>query len=284
MINGNDHIQKLNSIGGCTTRETLMVRAITYAVLVAVFAFTTGWSSPLWADVRVDADTANGSDEKWAKDLLLQSQLVTNTATLLDSDFQLKDPLTIYLGGDEGPLFDGESVIELPYAFLVEIRDLFDEVEYAETTEDRDIYILDVVEHTLWHEIGHYLVQSLDLPITGKEEDAVDELAYILLITMYEEGEEIALSAADSYKIIARETKYLEDVDFWDEHSLDQQRFHSGVCLIYGSDPDTYQYLMDDHDIAADRQDMCVDDYIRRLNAWTLFLSKHQTSKSILLR
>lgn len=251
---------------------------------MVIVALTMGLSSPLRADVRVASNPAQGKDEQWAKHLLLQSGIVKKTAALLDTDFKLKDPLTIRLGGSDGPLFDGESVIEIPYAFLIEIRDLFDEVAYAETSEDRDTFILDVVEHTLWHEIGHYLVQTLDLPITGREEDAVDELAYILLINMYEEGADIALSAADSYEIIALDSKDLEEADFWNEHSLDQQRFHSGICLIYGSDPDTYQYMMDDLEVAEDRQDMCVEDYGRRLDAWALFLSKHQTAQSVLLR
>lgn len=254
-----------------------------------------GWLAILWisqppiayaqqASVKASYAQTFSSDATWARNLIKNSNIVETTLSRLQQELKLKTPLTVQLGGTDGPYFDGQETIYFPYKFITEIRDIFDEAKYAQTIEDRDRFILDVFEHTLWHEIGHYLVMSLKFPITGKEEDAVDEMAYILLINMHDEGTEIALSAADSYEIISMDAKDMIEEDFMGEHSLDQQRFHSGICLIYGSDQDKYQSLVDDLKLSENRQRLCIEDYKRRYNAWSFFFSMHKQDGATFLQ
>lgn len=51
----------------------------------------------------------------------------------------------------------------------------------------------------LFHELGHGLVAMYDLPITGKEEDAVDQLSTLLLSTGDEKHEEYAVSTVNAW-------------------------------------------------------------------------------------
>ena len=51
---------------------------------------------------------------------------------------------------------------------------------------------------TLLHELGHALIDLWDLPITGREEDAVDQLATIILLEG-EDGQTAALNGADAF-------------------------------------------------------------------------------------
>ena len=47
-----------------------------------------------------------------------------------------------------------------------------------------------------FHELGHCLIDVWDLPTTGREEDAVDQLAMFVLLDGTPEGEGMVLSAA----------------------------------------------------------------------------------------
>lgn len=50
-----------------------------------------------------------------------------------------------------------------------------------------------------YHEVGHALVDVLELPITGKEEDAVDQLSTYVLVEDADGGEVAALDGAVAF-------------------------------------------------------------------------------------
>lgn len=102
----------------------------------------------------------------------------------------------------------------------------------------------------------------------GKEEDAVDALANVLLIEFYDGGGDIAISAADLFDLESADVDELEDADFWDEHSLDVQRYYSTLCHVYGSDPQGYGYLLEDAEFSEDRSELCVEEYETISDSW----------------
>lgn len=97
------------------------------------------------------------------------------------------------------------------------------------------------------HETGHAYIEDQNIPVLGKEEDAVDNFATILMIDFLEDGAEMAISAADMF---AFESDYRPDYydfgEYIDEHSFDLQRYFSTLCLVYGSEPDQYKSLLDE--------------------------------------
>jgi hypothetical protein len=124
-----------------------------------------------------------------------------------------------------------------------------------------------------FHELGHGLVDAWKIPITGREEDAVDQLSTLVLIEGTEDGEQMALAGAISFKLYA-------DLDqtqriYWDEHSLDEQRFFDTVCLVYGHDVKKYAYLVDDGTLPEERAVLCPDDYQRVSRAWRQLLGPY---------
>jgi len=85
----------------------------------------------------------------------------------------------------------------------------------------------------LYHELGHALVDLYDLPVTGLEEDAVDQFSTVVMI---EEGvTDYALDAAIYWGVIDRGTATPEQRA--NEHSLNAQRMYNILCLVYGADP-----------------------------------------------
>ena len=85
----------------------------------------------------------------------------------------------------------------------------------------------------LMHEVGHALVDVLDLPITGREEDAVDQLAAMMLINTGDKGATAALNGVRA--IQPGQNAIYDNSDFADEHSLGPQRLFNIACWIYGS-------------------------------------------------
>ncbi len=119
------------------------------------------------------------------------------------------------------------------------------------------------------HEAGHALVDVLEIPITGREEDAVDQLSAWILI----EAEDV-----DSVRGAAA-TYYIDDDvgddDFADEHSLNKQRYFNLVCWAYGSDPDNQQDLIESWELPKARAERCVDEYALLDRSWKRLLEKH---------
>lgn len=192
------------------------------------------------------------------------------------------EDVTVVFGANDGPLYDPEThEVFMPDEFILEVMQRFKDASYVKTIEELFNVTMDVIEHTLYHELGHALVELLQIPITAKEEDAVDSLATILVILTNKNGEEVALSAADLFDLEGEEIEELTDIDFWDEHSLDFQRFYNTICLIYGSQPDRYAFLIDELEITEERADLCIDDYQRESRSWEKLLKPYLKDKKI---
>jgi hypothetical protein len=119
-----------------------------------------------------------------------------------------------------------------------------------------------------FHELGHGLVDYYDLPITGKEEDAVDDFSAILMIEA-----DLAEYAAYAAEFWAETGTGVEDVSqFADEHSLSEQRFFNILCLIFGSDPDKYESLVTGGWLPESRAVRCPNEYEQKSKAWETLL------------
>jgi len=196
--------------------------------------------------------------------------------SLLEDNFVIKRPLSIVFGGEDGPLFDPEmNAIFIPYDFLVEVKTRFEKSGYAETGVHPDEATMDVLMHTLFHELGHALIAMYDIPVLGKEEDAVDGLADVLLIEYVENGREIAISAADLFDLESEDRMELSENDFSDEHSLDLQRFYTTLCHVYGSDPKGYKDLPGETGLSRDRAEFCVEEYNKLHDDWMTLLKPY---------
>ncbi|MBK8953505.1 MAG: hypothetical protein IPM85_15805 [Chitinophagaceae bacterium] len=115
-----------------------------------------------------------------------------------------------------------------------------------------------VLSFIYFHEIGHAMIDLLDIPLTGKEEDAADYFSfYFLASNEVPEGVKATMEGANfflqNYQKMINDTAYLRlkkegkepQLPFWDEHSLDMQRFYTIAALIYGSNPEKYDYFIE---------------------------------------
>jgi hypothetical protein len=131
-----------------------------------------------------------------------------------------------------------------------------------------------------FHEMGHALAGQLRLPILGRAEDAADSFATLALL---DEGSEFSVNvlvqaARGMFLMDRRDRKNGDAPDFFDAHSLDQQRAFQIVCLMIGSDAKQFKELADRVQLPESRQRSCRDDYDSAKNAWQSVLKPHQRS------
>ncbi len=185
-----------------------------------------------------------------------------------------KDIYVAFLECDSPDAFyDPEgSQVTVCYQLIDEFYDLFS--QRSKDKSKLDELVKGAVASTFFHELGHALVDLWKLPITGREEDAVDQLSTLVLIEGTEDGDQMALAGALSFKLYADLTKGESKV-FWDEHSLDEQRFYDTICLVFGHDEEKYGYLVENGTLPRDRAVYCAEDYGKVRHAWQQLLEPH---------
>ncbi len=134
------------------------------------------------------------------------------------------------------------------------------------------------VAFAFYHELGHALVNVLDLPITGREEDAVDQLATYLVADGSDAEETTALDGAIAFLLMAKNAKG-QQTPFWDQHSMGEQRFYSIICSLYGDSPDKYASVVTEGLLPKARAAQCIPEWKKVERSWTRLLAPYVKKK-----
>ncbi len=208
--------------------------------------------------------------------ILKETQAFEEIAEAVNSYLALPTdiPVNFVECGEANAFFDPEAQeISMCYELTQEYVDIFTD----KNTSDEE-YVKEVINATVFtffHELGHALVHILELPITGKEEDVVDEFAAIMLLQSGNEGVEATLAGVAQFAVDSEEETELENLAFWDEHSLSSQRFYNIACFVYGSDPDTFRGFVDNDFLPEERAQWCQDEYAQKVRSWDILLGPY---------
>lgn len=138
--------------------------------------------------------------------------------------------------------------------------------------EKSNAKMFDAVRFAFLHETAHALIVSYQLPITGSEEDAADRCSSFLNLTeLGEDGVNAVLAAADAFEAESKNTTNKQNMA--DEHLLQEQRFYNSLCMIYGSNPEKYAYLLNEDYLPKDRAARCPQEYERSVSSWSKLLA-----------
>lgn len=142
---------------------------------------------------------------------------------------------------------------------------------------DEADFISGEVIATFYHELGHALIDVLQVPVLGKEEDAADTLSVILMHDGWQEEAATAILTADatSYALRAGDPN-MEPAEssFADVQSLDIQRYYAVVCLFYGANPDQRRQLALDLELPEEKLESCPYEYDQARAAWGTVLDQ----------
>lgn len=167
-----------------------------------------------------------------------------------------------------------EEAIYMCYELLVESYNIYS--NYGMVEEDLSIAIANNVFSIMLHEIGHSLVDLLQLPITGREEDAVDQFSVISLLLFEELGQEALVDFAMFWGGLASQNENeLQNMAFWGEHSLSSQRFYDILCMAYGADSQNNAHFVTNGVLPESRASRCETEFERISNAWVQLLEPH---------
>ncbi len=145
---------------------------------------------------------------------------------------------------------------------------------YDVTPEEYENEVIYSALFTFFHELGHALVHVFELPITGREEDAVDQFASILLIEL--DAADAVLAGMEQFDVDAEEDEQLEEIPYWGEHGLSAQRVYNLACFTYGSDPIAHADLVANGELPMERADRCPGEYQLARDSWDRLLAPHE--------
>lgn len=189
-------------------------------------------------------------------------------------------PYDVYLNfdkcGEPNAFYNPEvKEITMCYEFLADFEEAFKQV--SKNPQEVDDMTEGAMVVFFFHELGHCLIDVWDLPTTGREEDAVDQLAMFVLLDGTPEGEDMVLSAVTYFAIVG-DRQGNDELAFWDEHSLDQQRFYDMLCLTYGSNPSKNKYLLGKNGLPPNRAERCPAEFQRVNHSWEKLLAPYLKS------
>jgi hypothetical protein len=191
-------------------------------------------------------------------------------------------PITFVQKNDANAYYNPETKsIEFDLDFVDLIYDVFQ--QYYTQHEDLRRASLNTTVFLLLHEVGHALTDIYNLSVTGPEEDMVDNFSVFLLTNGNEEGEEALIDGTNffsgPYQIQGNPPATLRD--YMDEHSMHLQRFYSILSLLYGKNPEKYQYFVDNGILPPEtinRKERLMKDYEKNTESWRKELSSRLQS------
>lgn len=128
---------------------------------------------------------------------------------------------------------------------------------------------------TFYHEMGHGLIDVLDLSVLGRQEDAADSLSAVLIHNLWEEeaAAQMVYDTANAFLVYDSEAQMGgNEPAYWDEHSLDMQRYYNLVCLYYGADPDAREADAIEMGLPEDRAMRCPEEFELADASWATTL------------
>jgi hypothetical protein len=140
-------------------------------------------------------------------------------------------------------------------------------------TDEQRANVFGAVQFIMMHEVGHALVDVLDLPITGREEDVADQLAVYVMVRDSDKGAQGAVAGVSALQPSSTE---FDATQMADEHSLGPVRLYNVMCWIYGSDPDKYANIVTSGSLPQDRAVRCPGEWDRMAKAWQRLLSSYR--------
>ncbi len=136
----------------------------------------------------------------------------------------------------------------------------------APVTDPVERFVESNVLETLYHEMAHALIDTMNLPVLGPEELAADFFAAVLLDRVHDEAttRQLIADVAASYQYDAEHGGGVA----WDLHGTPKQRYFNLACLYYGADPEAREDALGRYNLPEERAESCPEEYEAASFAW----------------
>lgn len=133
--------------------------------------------------------------------------------------------------------------------------------------EEVKSYVASNLLAIFYHEIGHALVDVMQLPIFGQEEDAADVLSILMIHDLFEEEAAVQMTYDTAWSFWADSQAYKETV-YWDVHGPDLQRYYTTVCLFVGGNIEEREDIAQDLELPEERLETCEEEFALAYDSW----------------
>jgi hypothetical protein len=227
-------------------------------------------------EVQVTFEPPRGSQNAFGATLTKANKFPLIAGNLAKA-FELPEDLTVYgvngFGG--GPFFNPkDNSITFQYGWANLVYNTFKQLHPEWTASQIGAGVGAVDSFILEHEFGHALIDIYDLPVLGKEEDAADDLATLLLIRA-EGGDRFILDAAQFWAALSNRQATPGIADYADVHSLDLQRSLTMLCMLAGSSEANFQTVANIHVLPDARLAGCPGEYEDKAKSYDQVLDPH---------
>lgn len=222
---------------------------------------------PDTGDFKIFYDKTENPDFTRLNNIIKSSGVFESLADFLNQILILQKDFPIIFGecGEPNAFYSPrDKQIAICDELLVDFATNF--AQFTKTEEELDTAITDATYFILFHELGHGLIDVYNLLYSGKEEDVVDQLATVISINLTEEGARAAITGANYFYLTSSQIG--EGYPFWDEHSLNQQRYYNILCWVYGSDPKKYSDFVGAYGLPKERAVWCEREYQKMSDFW----------------
>jgi hypothetical protein len=238
-----------------------------------------GFSGKAPTGFTVSYSPSNNATHQQFEDILKENQVYEKVAIALNSTISMPNQVDIQLTdcGVVNAFYDPNSNrIIMCNEFMTYLADVFKPV--AKDTDELGNAILGAMIFAFFHETGHCLIHQLDLPSTGREEDAVDQFSTYILVAGGDESVKMALAGAYWFQL--QQQQGGDQTPFSDEHALDMQRFYNILCWIYGSDTEKYKDFVSSGSLPEGRAARCPEEFAKIKKSWERLLQPYMSDQA----
>lgn len=127
----------------------------------------------------------------------------------------------------------------------------------------------------LLHESSHALFDLLNVPILGREEDAADQVAALIVLHLSPADARMVVAGSGYFFATTAKDEPLDKGAFADVHGLSWQRFYNLACLAYGSDKRRYRHIKAKGYLPKERAEGCEQEYSQAAFAFRKLIGPH---------
>jgi hypothetical protein len=173
-----------------------------------------------------------------------------------------------------------DTVVTVCYEYIDELIRHAPESTSVEGISRADTIIGPTMEVFL-HEVAHAAFDIFKIPILGREEDAADQVAALLLINL-SKGEAFRAVIGTAYMYFREAQGSPPEVTaFANIHGLPAQRFYNLLCLAYGADPALFGVVVEREYLPKARAETCAEEYHQVLHAFTVLIGPHLEASKV---
>ena len=142
---------------------------------------------------------------------------------------------------------------------------------YPQDAFSQNLVITGATIAVVLHETAHAIFDILQVPIWGREDDAADRLAALLMMQFGEDMEKVTIYGTTTYfKALAESEKAWSGSDYANRASADAQRYFNYLCIAAAADPSIFGGALRTGTIPQFRAADCSHEYQQIVTAFYL--------------